>query len=685
MSKKYKNSYRGYLIDHHSPDPPIITLDKLDPEQYERLFKKAHLDMLMVYCKDHFGNAYYPTKIGRMHPALKIDYVQAMKDICERNNMEFMAYYSVGFDNLMALEHPDWALRNEQGNIERIKIGGIPPGQPPKWRWVCGNSPYRDYVLAQLAEIVKNYNPDTVFLDIFNSPLCYCKYCQKKYKAKYKRPLPRGKDKEKYWREIQDFKYQNYYDFAKAITDKIRKIDKTVAITVNGGCIMYKKKMLDLFDYTYAEPHFGGTYLASAFANGTGVCPQIGPGTVSVVYDPPKVCHFRLQAAYIASQGCRPFMFSGSQHTDGSLDKLEFRNIGKAYGEVKRYQKYLTNCERIRDIGIIYSENSRLYERDYSFGQEYGESILGGIEAAAYSKYSYDVIPEWKVTPKILKQCKIVFLPNLSCMPKRLAELFRDYVKNGGILVSTQKTSLCNEKGRELKNFQLADVFGCDFGKVNKKYNPNPWGSFLNRLSHPIWRNLPDTELAVSAPFVETNATKGVLIAKHILPCLKLTPDKWVNWWSPPWQKFTDFPAIIINNYGKGKSIYLSFELFSMIRRSSLPFLWPNVFINELLQFFVSTPSIIVKDIPQRGVGVTYFRRKDSSIIIHQVNHTVEHLRGEILSIDGGILQISNKYLKAKRCYQVYPKEKEIKLFKKGSNSTANLPNLKLHNIYIAV
>ena len=30
MSDRYKDSYRGYLIDHHSPNRPTQRLDKLD-------------------------------------------------------------------------------------------------------------------------------------------------------------------------------------------------------------------------------------------------------------------------------------------------------------------------------------------------------------------------------------------------------------------------------------------------------------------------------------------------------------------------------------------------------------------------------------------------------------------------------------------------------------------------------
>ena len=55
MSLRYQDSKRCYLIDHHSPDPPDVTLETLDISEYERFFDTAGIDSLMVYCKDHWG------------------------------------------------------------------------------------------------------------------------------------------------------------------------------------------------------------------------------------------------------------------------------------------------------------------------------------------------------------------------------------------------------------------------------------------------------------------------------------------------------------------------------------------------------------------------------------------------------------------------------------------------------
>ena len=65
MSDLYQKTYRGYLVDHHTPDLPGVSFEKLDVAEWERFIEEANLDHLMLYCKDHWGYSYYDTAIGK--------------------------------------------------------------------------------------------------------------------------------------------------------------------------------------------------------------------------------------------------------------------------------------------------------------------------------------------------------------------------------------------------------------------------------------------------------------------------------------------------------------------------------------------------------------------------------------------------------------------------------------------
>ena len=112
MSEKYKNTYRCYLIDHHSPPSPVVQLDQLDPDAYEEFFQTAHIDSLMLYCKDHWGASYYDTKTAGAfrHDGLNIDLIRTLRPILEQNKIEFVAYYCIEYDAGAANRFPQWRV-----------------------------------------------------------------------------------------------------------------------------------------------------------------------------------------------------------------------------------------------------------------------------------------------------------------------------------------------------------------------------------------------------------------------------------------------------------------------------------------------------------------------------------------------------------------------------------------------
>ncbi|HEY3397438.1 MAG TPA: alpha-L-fucosidase, partial [Armatimonadota bacterium] len=401
MSDRYRQSYRGYLIDHHSPDPPVVTFDRLDIADYEKCFQLAHVDQVLQYCKDHWGNCYYPSEVGRPHPALAgRDFVGEIQELCGRQGYEFMAYYSVGFDTGAVRAHPDWALRDEAGNMVRTKADGR-AGWPDKWHWACGSTMYAEFACDHLREIVDRYHPDSVFLDIFGQPVCWCPACENVFLETYGRPLPRGAEKDTEWRLLLDWQRALHLDFLQDLVEAVKTTDPAVAVTVNGGHSYHFPEVLELLDFTYAEP-WAGNFVSAGFARGTGVSPQIGPGGLSQVYNTHKPSVYLVEQANIVAQGCRAFMFSGSQRTDGSLDELEFRNIGQAYAEIEKFQPLLTDREAIASVGVLFSPETLILDNpgqgwadNFAPPMEnaYREQFSGAINDLAHSKYPYEVVP----------------------------------------------------------------------------------------------------------------------------------------------------------------------------------------------------------------------------------------------------------------------------------------------------
>ena len=677
-----ENQYRGYIVDHHSPDPPAITYDKFDPDQWVHLYEVADLDHDWVFCKGHHGEAYYPTKVGHMHPGLKVDFVKAISERLRQKGIAFHAYYCIGFDDWAVISHPDWALLNEEGKNERVERveGGHSWGQ---WHWTCVNTPYRQYVFNQLTEIVKGYNPDGIFIDILGQPLCYCKYCQGLYLSRFGHEVPRGDAKERYWREIDQFRYQTtQLAFMKELIATVRGLGSNAAITVNGGHLSFRHELLDLLDYTFAEP-WAGNYLSAMFAKGTGKLPQIGPGYVAPVYDPSPASIFEIESAMIASQNCRVFMYSETMRQDGTLDSLWFQGMGTAYKAIEKIQPDLVDRDPVPCVAIVFSEKTRFNDRG-----NLEPSLRGTMEAAVNSQFPSDILPDWKLDLERVKSYQAVVLPEVTCLSDEEVRTLTEYVRGGGLLIVTGMTGTKQADGEGRSNFALAELTGCDFVRVDPSYTNNFWGSYLDRNDDAFWKQLPDTTLVVEAPMVVVRARQGArVLATHILPAVVWSRDTdeneqaWVNWEPPPPGKKTDYPALVENSYGKGKVLYASFNLYGMIDKG---FEWPLAFHYQMLTANVAAPPLRVELHGRHGVGTTFYRKQSGQrIVIHQINRTVPLSKGDVNPLKGGKLIVNESYFRPKACKQIYPLDQELRLKRANGFVEVELPEVAVHSVLV--
>ena len=156
-------------------------------------FEKYHINHLMLYTKDHWGNSYYDTKIGKLHNGLKEDWIGKLVPILKKHNIEFNAYYCFEYDQYAPTAHPEWATVKKDGTP--LVCGEENPDATARWGIPCYETGYREYVLGQLKEVITQYHPDSIcFIDIFGKSLCYCETCQKQFKETYGYELPYKKE-----------------------------------------------------------------------------------------------------------------------------------------------------------------------------------------------------------------------------------------------------------------------------------------------------------------------------------------------------------------------------------------------------------------------------------------------------------------------------------------------------------
>ncbi len=693
MSGLYQTSFRGYLIDHHSPAPPAVTLEHLDVNEYRAFFRTADINNLMLYCKDHWGYSYYDTAVGTRHPGLKTDWVAAVSQVLREEGIEFNAYYCLEYDTLAPQLHPEWSIRDAGGEAVSLK------GRMAKWGMPCYETGYRAYVLAQLAEIVEKYHPDSLFLDIFGKSLCYCPSCRAKFQAQFGYPLPsevkEGQDEYhaldfgEAGRDVNLFLENCASDMLDDVLKTVKAIDPTLKVTINFAAL-YPEKIRRKLDYQFTEP-WAGNWLSAAYSRDTakGGFPQLGPGDVSEVYNYRHQNIYTLAASQIAAAGCRVFLYSGSQHVDGTLEHEEAKRIGKAYQEVARFESYLSNRELLADIAIIQSDLTSTAKAGNRVimnaigrckqSDAHREAILGAMKCCDAANISWTVLPEREIT-KGLSAYKMVILAGLYHVSPELAEALRAFVQEGGTVLADGECGLYETDGQLRKNFVLADMLGVDFVRPLNTYAAAAWGGYIKPEAHPIWTHTPDTFPPVGPVQTGVAVTTAETLGQFVFPTVPLTETTWVNWWCPPPATApSEFPAILENRMGKGRVLYLTYEFFR--ERNQVFYLSQGIF-DGIIGHLLPTPSIsLVSDIPET-VGFMAYRR-GNELIVHNLSHLAEKTGGDAPPVKGGTLRLSASQFAVADARVVFPESQTLPVRKVADWFEIELPMVEIHQLVV--
>ena len=686
MSKKYTATRRCYLIDHHSPQPPDVLLNHLDIKEYEDFFETAHIDSLMVYCKDHWGVTYYPSNIkgAQKHQGIKGDWIREVSTLLKEKDIEFVAYYCIEYDEGAARRFPEWRVRQPDGSPL------IRDDEFAKWSLCCYQTGYREYCLAQLEEIVKNYTPDALFLDIFGASLCYCDACRSKFASVYHYPLPETtEDILAHKADIVQFLNQNAKDFLEELKQRVKAIDPGLAVTINFSC-HYPQEIRDMLDYQFSEPLLKDNWFSSAYARDTaiGQYPILVPGEASQVYNYSSVNEYICDLSSIAAQGCRVGMYSGSQHIDGTLDFEEARRLGKAFTEIEKMEPYLTGRSPVKCAGILQSDlsmtvNLPALHPDAIIRMKrhnpHQNAVLGAMQLCEHAKVPYMVLPERTLTPSLLAQYDVLLLPEVYVIEEDTAALLKEYVANGGLLISSGQSGLWNADSTKRPASSISELFGTGNAAINTEYTANRWSAYLKYTETRSFSGLLScTTPPVSEHFIETEpAAAAETLLTFVLPCVACDAEHWVNWWSPPPGKDAGLPALLCNSIEKGRTYYMAFDFFTMASLES--FQYPHELFRDLLEMEEITPAVRNRtDLPE-AIRTAYFETKDSWII-HQISMVPKRFHGDAYPLSGGTLEITQP---VGQIEIVYPETRILETEKQDGKTIVKLPEFTLQQIII--
>ena len=209
-------------------------------------------------------------------------------------------------------------------------------------------------------------------------------------------------------------------------------------------------------------------------------------------------------------------------------------------------------------------------------------------------------------------------LPNIAALSDAQCDQLRAFVRNGGSVIATYETSLCDEWGVRRKDFGLADLFGVGW----KGHTEGPMQNSYLRLehdtarAHPLLKGLEDAPRIVNGVW-RLEVEPHEKFAQVPLTLIPSYPDLPMEKVYPRVEK-TDMAQVFLRESGKGRVVYFPWD----IDRTFWEVLSVDHF--KLLRNAVEWATNEEQPVSVSGVGVldvTAWRQKNS-LTVHLVNLT---------------------------------------------------------------
>jgi beta-galactosidase GanA len=353
--------------------------------------------------------------------------------------------------------------------------------------------------------------------------------------------------------------------------------------------------------------------------------------------------------------------------------------ISKYNSFIKRNPDPFLNTGSVAKIALLWPQQASNYYKGSSVpltdftkamsaekGGNLSEEFYGFYDGLSRNHFPFDVLDE-EALENNLGKYDLIILPNVPCFTKEAANKIKDFVRDGGNIVATFETSLYNENGEKLKDFQLKDVFGLEnagdvFGPLNYDYvSVKDQGNFSLRGIKQKNTYAPTFGLKLKA---QAKAKVPVFFCKPLAGSYAGKPEA------------TDTPFIIENNYGKGRSVYFAGTFGGSLDKFHFPEYYQIVF---NLVSGLSEPVVKLEDAPS-SIEVNV-RRKGNSIFLYLINFTSDMRRPiqEIISCRNIKIRLFMKE-KVKSIKALWI-EKNLEFAQKGDSISFALPVIEDYEI----
>lgn len=611
--KLFEKGYRRILIDSHIADSDKRFHSEFDPEKVVEMYSLAKASSVIVEASCQLGNCYWQTKIGHMHKGLRRDVLGEIIKLCHQKNIAVVLSYVVGYNKFAYENNPSWKMIDVYGKV-------IKDYYHQRLDMICLNSQYRDFVLCQIDELCSNYEFEGIFFDmVFWRGICYCNTCKKRYTDEVGEEIPKTVNwQDPKWVKFQRKREEWLSELMSSLIHQVKKNNPKISVYTQSSNFIWPWWSGITLDTVKECDYAGGdiygdrvelSFLCKFFMNLTNNKPfEIHRSHCYHQYFPPKPAYLMETEAFSVISNGGAILFIDAINPKGTLDKLAYQRIKNIFKKVKKYESYIGG-ELRRDIGVYFSREARINfsnngkpaTHELTNGP-HPKAVLNTCRALLNVHLPFDVITKKNI--KELSDYQIVILPNLLMMDEEEIQYFIKFVQEGGSLYASKYTSLLTKEGEMKNNFLFSDLFGVDYlGETEEELTyiiPENNDSLANLISidYPLINF--GTQIRVKVK------NKKDIIAYIGLPYTN-PKDKinFATFHENPFGISTNFPAIILHNFGKGKVCYVAGDL-----ESSDYEIHQMVFINLIKR--LANMSFVFEVEAPKSVEVTLFHQEEN-------------------------------------------------------------------------
>ena len=586
---------RAIHLDFHTmPQVYDVGVD-FDAQAFARTLQEAHVDYITVFARCNLGMAFYPTKVGTVHPGLQRELLGPMVQACHRHDIKVAAYINVGIDHEHALRHREWCKLNAKGQVYEVDRMGH------SFRSLCLNTGYRQHVLDMIAEIFDLYPVDGIFLDCFSLAPCYGVECLDAMRALG----IDSRDEE----QVQAYAWTMTQGFIREVEALVAQEGRAINICYNGLPYANQPTHLELeilptsfwgydtlpwairYARTLNKPFFTMT---GRFHEGWGDFGGLRPYH-SLLYD----CYNSIANAGTCSIG-------DHMHPRGKLDVPVYDLVERVFERVEQLEPWTEGARAVAEIAVV--EPGMKGYPGLPFERA---SVIGAARMLMELKCQFDVCSgEGDLSPY-----RLLILPDHVRLDDELGPKVQAHLDRGGAVISSAYSGLAAERDAFALEAYALDYLGPEAGDPTY-FEANP----------EVGAGLPDMPTTIYDPGIAMQAQPGAAtLARLIKPYFNYREWDWYheNMYTPP-EGDSGRPALVQS----GPVIHFSFPIFAGYYEHAV--LAYKRLLGNCMARLLPEPLLQVENMPSFGQATLTAR--DNLRLVHLLTYVPE-LRGRKIQV----------------------------------------------------